>query len=159
MKVFGIAGWSGSGKTTLMLGLVAELRRRGLRVSTVKHSHHPVEVDRPGDDSRRLLEAGAAEVLMAGPKRWALIHRAEQPAGLAELLPRLTEGDVLLVEGFKRAGHAKLEVYRPELGKPLLHPDDPAVVAIATAAPGPFTVPRYHPDDLRAIADLALKSG
>lgn len=158
MKVFGLAGWSGSGKTTLLLGLVGELRRRGLRVSTLKHSHHEVLVDRPDDDSRRLIEAGAAEVLVAGPERWALLHAAPQPPELTGLLPRLSDCDLLLVEGFKHAPHPRLEVFRPELGKPLIHPGDPGVVAIATTAPGPFAVPRYALEDLAGIADLVVKS-
>lgn len=155
MTVIGLAGWSGSGKTTLMLGLIATFRRRGVRVSTLKHSHHRVEVDRPDDDSHRLRAAGAAEVLVASSRRFALIHdRDEAEITLEDLLPRFGACDLLLVEGFKRGRHAKLEVFRPELGKPPLYPDDPRVVAVATTAPGPFPLPRFDLGDIEAIADF-----
>lgn len=158
MKVFGIAGWSGSGKTTLILKLIAALRRRGLRVSTLKRTHHSVEVDHPGDDSRLLRAAGAAEVLVAGPQRWALIHEvgdAPEPS-LTDLLPCFADCDLLLVEGFKRNPHPKLEVYRPEIGKSLLCREDPNIVAIATTSEGEFGVPRYDLDDVEGIAGFVM---
>lgn len=157
MKVFGVAGWSGSGKTTLVLRLIAELRRRGLRISTVKHSHHAVEVDRIGDDGCRLRAAGATEVLTAGPRRWVLVHEHPQAADLAALLPHFADCDLLLVEGFKHGSHPKLEVFRADLGKPLLCRDAPHMVAIATTAPGPFPVPRFDPADVVGIAEFMIR--
>lgn len=157
MKIFGLAGWSGSGKTTLMLKLIGALTGQGLRVASIKRTHHLVEVDEAGSDSRRLRDAGAAEVLVAGPGRWALIHelRDEPEPRLDDVAPRFGAADLLLVEGFKRNPHAKLEVYRPDLGKPLLCLEDPHIVAIATTAPeAGYPVPALHLDDVAAIAAL-----
>ena len=133
MKVFGLAGWSGSGKTTLLERLLPELIQAGLRVSTVKHTHHVVDLDQPGKDSYRHRNAGAVEVLVASSARWALLHenRQESEAEIEALLPHLTPVDLLLIEGFKRHRHPKIEVHRPILGKPLLHLEDPTVVAVA----------------------------
>jgi molybdopterin-guanine dinucleotide biosynthesis adapter protein len=134
MRIFGLAGWSGSGKTTLMTALIPEFVARGITVSTIKHAHHAFDVDRPGKDSWRHREAGASEVMVVSQRRWALMHelRGEPEPGLDELLPRITPVDLLLVEGFKRHAHPRIEVYRPSLGKPPLHPDDPFVVAVAS---------------------------
>ncbi|WP_158743272.1 molybdopterin-guanine dinucleotide biosynthesis protein B [Acidisphaera sp. L21] len=136
--VLGIAGWSGAGKTTLIEGVMPHLRTAGLSVSTIKHTHHGVDLDRPGKDSWRHREAGAQEVLIAGAGRWALLH--EEPGlepDLAALLPRLSPVDLVLVEGFRRYGVPKLEVFRPALGKPPLWPDWPDVAAIASDASVP----------------------
>ncbi len=124
MRVFGLAAWSGSGKTTLVVRLVPELVRRGLTVSTMKHAHHGFDVDQPGKDSYRHREAGATEVLVASSARWALMHeqRGEAEPSAAELMRHMTPVDLLIVEGFKREGHDKLEIHRPALGKPLLYP-------------------------------------
>src|SRR5260370_34393929 len=122
MKIFGFAGWSGSGKTTLMTALIPELVARGLTVSTIKHAHHAFDVDQPGKDSWRHREAGATEVLVASERRWALMHElrdAPEPS-LDALVARISPVDLLLVEGFKRHPHPKLEVYRAALGKPLI---------------------------------------
>lgn len=159
MKIFGIAGWSGSGKTTLIVALLAELRRRGVTVSTIKRTHHRIEVDEPGEDSRLLREAGAAEVLVASSRRFAVIHelRDEPEPRLAEAVRHIGPVDLLLVEGFKRNPHDKLEVHRPEIGKPLLCPDDPHVVAVATVLPAPpLPVPTIDLDDIPAIAEFIL---
>src|SRR5215471_6645678 len=134
MRVFGLAGWSGSGKTTLMTALIPEFVSRGVTVSTLKHAHHGFDVDQPGKDSWRHRQAGAREVMISSQRRWALMHElrgAPEPA-LDELVRRMSPVDLLLVEGFKRHPHPKIEVYRPSLGKPLLHPYDPFVVAIAS---------------------------
>ena len=136
-KVFGIAGRSGMGKTTLLERLVPELKRRGLRVSLIKHSHKDIEIDRPGKDSWRLREAGCHEVLLLGERRWALMHelRGGGEPSLDELLPRLTGCELVLVEGFKGGDFPKLEVWRAEPGKPPLWPNWPGIVAIATDTP------------------------
>lgn len=155
MKAFGIAGWSGSGKTTLLERIIPILVRRGLRVSLVKHAHHAFDVDQPGKDSYRHRAAGCTEVLVSSRHRFALMHElrdAPEPT-LAELLARLAPCDLVLVEGFKRDTELpKLEVHRPEVGKPLLHPEDPAIVGIACDAPLAVALPRF---DLDAFDDIA----
>jgi molybdopterin-guanine dinucleotide biosynthesis protein B len=134
MKVFGLAGWSNSGKTTLMTAVVGILTQRGFRVSTIKHAHHAFDVDRPGKDSFRHREAGASEVLITSGRRWALMHelRDEDEPTLDDMIARMTPVDLLLVEGFKRHDHAKIEVHRPSVGKDPLWPQDPTVVAVAS---------------------------
>jgi molybdopterin-guanine dinucleotide biosynthesis adapter protein len=133
MRIFGLAGWSGSGKTTLMTALIPEFVARGMTVSTIKHAHHAFDVDQPGKDSWRHRQAGASEVMVVSRRRWALMHelRDEPEPDLDQLLPRITPVDLLLVEGFKHYPHPKIEVHRPSLGKPPLHPEDPFVVAVA----------------------------
>lgn len=137
LKIFGFAGWSGSGKTTLIEKLIALFVEKGLRVSLIKHAHHDFDIDQPGKDSYRHRAAGASEVLVTSAKRWALMHelRNEPEPLLDELLQRLAPCDLVLIEGFKREPVPKLEVHRAALGKPLLFPDDPHIVAIATDAP------------------------
>lgn len=136
MKVLGIVGWSGSGKTTLVVALLPLLKARGLTVSTVKHTHHGFDMDRPGKDTYRHREAGAQEVLVSSGTRWALLHEVEGPEPrLPELLARLQPVDLVLVEGFKSHPFPKLEVYRPALGKPPIWLTEHDVVAVATDAP------------------------
>lgn len=133
--VLGIAGWSGAGKTTLIEAMLPRLRAAGLTVSTIKHAHHGADLDRPGKDSWRHRAAGAAEVLVASPGRWALLH--EEPGldpELPDLLARMSAVDLILVEGFRRYAIPKLEVHRPALGKPPLWPDWPDVSAVASDA-------------------------
>lgn len=142
MKIFGLTGWSGSGKTTLVVRLIPALIRRGLTVSTVKHAHKGFDIDHPGKDSHRHRLAGATEVLIGSPKRWALMHEMrdhEPELTLDELLPKLSPVDLLIVEGFKRDPHEKIEVWRREVGKPLIAPGDPSIVAIASDGPVPET--------------------
>lgn len=159
MRIIGLAGWSGAGKTTLLSNLIPRLTARGLKVSTVKHAHHSFDIDQPGKDSHVHRLAGATEVLVGSASRWALVHelRGEPEASLAGLLAKLSPVDVVIVEGFKREPHPKLEVHRASLGKPLLQPDDPHIVAIAadTALPG-VRVPVVKLDDIEAITDIVL---
>jgi molybdopterin-guanine dinucleotide biosynthesis adapter protein len=159
MRVIGLSGWSGSGKTTLVVRLLPELVRRGYRVSTMKHAHHGFDVDQPGKDSYRHREAGATEVLVASANRWALMHEhrgAVEPSA-AELIAQMAPVDLLIVEGFKREGHDKLEIHRRETGKPLLYPDDPRIVAVLSdeALPG-CPLPVIDIDDIAAIADFIV---
>lgn len=159
MKVFGLAGWSGSGKTTLAVRLIPVLTGRGLTVSTVKHAHHGFEIDRSGKDSFEHRAAGATEVLVSSGQRWALMHelRGAPEPPLEEMMARMTPVDLLLVEGFKRLDHPKLEVHRPALGKPLLSAQDPTIVAVASDAPiEGLTLPRLELDDVEGIADLIV---
>jgi molybdopterin-guanine dinucleotide biosynthesis adapter protein len=136
LKVLGIVGWSGSGKTALLTAMLPLLRARGLTVSTVKHTHHGFDMDRPGKDTFRHREAGAQEVLVSSGTRWALLHEVVGPEPvLPELLARMQPVDLVLVEGFKTHPFAKLEVYRPALGKPPIWHTEPDVVAVAADAP------------------------
>jgi len=157
MRVIGLAGWSGSGKTTLITKVIPVLTGRGLRVATVKHAHHEFDLDRPGKDSWLHREAGASEVLVASSRRWALIHelRDEPEPPLAELLGKLSPVDLVIIEGFKRHSHPKLEVYRAAVGKPLLYPDDDWIVAIASDAPLPQAqLPVLGLDDIETVANV-----
>jgi molybdopterin-guanine dinucleotide biosynthesis protein B len=158
MKVIGIAGWSGAGKTTLLTRVIPCLAARGLRVSTVKHAHHAFDVDQPGKDSHTHREAGATEVLVSSATRWALMHelRGEPEWTLHALLQKLSPVDLVLVEGFKTQSHPKLEVYRAVVGKPLLHPDDENIVAIASDGVVEASVPVIPLDDLEAVTDMLV---
>lgn len=159
MRIFGIAGWSGSGKTTLIAGLLPELIGMGLKVSTLKHSSHTFDIDKPGKDSYVHRAAGAAEVLVSSVKRWALIHEnlGEPEASLEDLIRMMTPVDLLLVEGFKAYPHAKIEVHRQANGKPLLYPDDPHIVAIASDVAMPETgIPRFGLDEAARIARFII---
>lgn len=134
MRLFGIAGYSGAGKTTLMEKLLPHLTASGLRVSVLKHAHHDFDIDRPGKDSFRHRQAGAAEVLLASSARWVLMSelRAASEPSLTEYVAHFSPCDLVLVEGFKQAAIPKLEVYRPANGKPPLWPEDPDIVAVAS---------------------------
>lgn len=159
MRLMGLSGWSGAGKTTLIATLIPELRRRGLTVSTIKHAHHAFDVDKPGKDSYIHRESGAQEVLVSSAHRFALMHElrgAPEPT-LAELLKRLSPVDLVIVEGFKRDPHPKMEIHRVAVDKAFIHPDDPHIRAIATDAPGPFPLPRFDLDDIAAIADWVIR--
>jgi molybdopterin-guanine dinucleotide biosynthesis adapter protein len=159
MRVIGLAGWSGAGKTTLLTRVIPRLTARGRTVSTVKHAHHSFDVDQPGKDSHTHRLAGATEVLVGSANRWALVHelRGAPEVSLGALLGKLSPVDLVLVEGFKREPHPKLEVYRAAVGKALLHPDDPAIVAVASdqALPG-ARVPVVMLDDVDGIVDVLL---
>jgi molybdopterin-guanine dinucleotide biosynthesis adapter protein len=160
MKLFGLAGWSGSGKTTLTAKLLPELIARGITVSTMKHAHHNFDIDQPGKDSYVHRMAGASEVLVASATRWALMHEhrgAVEPTA-AELIAHMTPVDLLLIEGFKREPHDKLEIYRAANGKPLLHPDDQYIVAVASDAPLPdCKLPQLPIDDVAAIGEFIVR--
>ena len=152
-----MAGWSGAGKTTLMRRLIPVLRLRGLTVSTLKHAHHAFDVDQPGKDSWHHRQAGAAEVMVMSDMRWALMHelRDDPVPAVPALLQRMQAVDLVLIEGFKRDLHPKIEVFRWANGKPPLYPGDPSVVAVA--ADGlieGLTVPLLNLDDVEGIADI-----
>ena len=159
MRVFGIVGYSGSGKTTLLVQLIPELVRRGISVSTMKHAHHGFDVDQPGKDSYQHRQAGASEVLVSSARRWALMHenRDEPELGPKELIAHMTPVDLLIIEGFKREAHDKLEVWRASTGKPLLALEDRSMVAIASDGPVPgVAIPVLDLDNVSAIADFIL---
>jgi molybdopterin-guanine dinucleotide biosynthesis protein B len=160
LKVLGLAGWSGAGKTTLLAALIPELVRRGVTVSTMKHAHHAFDVDQPGKDSHVHREAGATEVLVASANRWALMHEhrgAPEPSS-AELMRHMTPVDLLLIEGFKRESHDKIEIYRAANSKPLLAAEDPRIVAILSDRPvSQAKVPVIDLNDIAAIADFVMR--
>ena len=163
VRVVGVVGWKDSGKTGLVERLVAALAARGLRVCTVKHAHHEAEVDRPGTDSHRHRAAGAAQVVLATPARWALMTElggAPEP-DLAQLLARLDPCDLVIVEGFKRGPHPKIEAHRAATGRAPLAASDASVRAVASDALGPgapeVPCPVIALDDTAALADLALE--
>jgi molybdopterin-guanine dinucleotide biosynthesis adapter protein len=158
MRVYGIIGWKNAGKTSLMERLVADITARGLTVSTIKHVHHDVDLDQPGKDTFRHRVAGASEVVLASANRFALLreHRGAEPA-LTDVLARLSPVDLVLVEGYKRDSHAKIEVFRDGEGRILIQPDDPTVHAVATDAVVDVTVPVLDLNDTQAVADFVLR--
>src|SRR5712671_399168 len=160
MKVIGLAGWSGAGKTTLLTRAIPQLQKQGLRVSVIKHAHHAFDVDVPGKDSWKHREAGAAEVLVSSSQRWALMRelRGAAEPRLPELLAKMSRVDLIVVEGFKREPHRKIEVFRAANGKPLLFPDDPGIVGVATDTKLETRLPTVHLDDIPAIAAMMQAS-
>lgn len=157
-RVFGVTGWKNAGKTTLVERLVAEFVRRGWRVSTVKHAHHDVDIDQPGRDSFRHRVAGATEVAVVGGRRYAIMREEAEPA-LADVLARLAPADLVLIEGYKREAHAKIEVRAGievrARQAPSLAAQDPNVVAIASdERPSEMHLPWFRRDDIAGIADF-----
>ena len=156
MRVWGVTGWKNTGKTTLTERLVAEFTRQGLRVATVKHAHHATEVDHPGRDSYRHRKAGAGQVLVASPLRWALmteLRGAEEPP-LDVLLAKLDPCDLILVEGYKAAPHPKIETHREAAGRDLLAPGNPTIRAVASDARPATGLPLFDLDDVGGIASV-----
>ncbi|MEM1375373.1 MAG: molybdopterin-guanine dinucleotide biosynthesis protein B [Pseudomonadota bacterium] len=158
MKIYGIVGWKNAGKTSLMERLVTEITGRGLTVSTLKHAHHAFDVDQPGKDSHRHRSAGAREVLVAGGARWALMSelRGEDEPPLAELIARLTPVDLVLIEGWKRDQHPKIEAWRPETGRPPIASTEETVRALAIKGTTETALPCFDLDDTTAIAGFIL---
>ena len=158
MKIYGIVGYKNAGKTGLMERLVTEITGRGISISTLKHAHHTFDVDHPGKDSYRHRQAGAQQVLLASGTRWALMSElrgaAEPP--LADLLRLLSPVDLVLVEGYKRDAHPKVEAFRAVTGNPLIAPDDPTVRAVASDTALTLDRPVFDLDDTATIADFIL---
>jgi molybdopterin-guanine dinucleotide biosynthesis protein MobB len=158
MNVYGVVGWKNAGKTTLVERLVAEISGRGFSVSTVKHTHHMVDVDQPGKDSHRHRQAGAHQVILSSSSRWAVMTelRGAPETPLAELLTHLAPVDLVIVEGYKRDDHPKVEAWRAETGQPLIATDDPTVRAVASNDTPDTDKPTIGLDDIPAIADFIL---
>jgi molybdopterin-guanine dinucleotide biosynthesis protein MobB len=160
MRLYGVVGWKNTGKTGLVERLVTNIVGRGFTVSTIKHAHHRFDIDHPGRDSHRHREAGATQVLLSSPVRWALMHelRGAREQELDDLLPRLSPVDLVLVEGFKLHGHSKVETSRLEVAKPLLALDDPTIKAVAseTVHDG-LQIPIFDLNDTPGIADFILR--
>lgn len=160
MNIYGIVGWKDSGKTGLVERLIMEFCALGLRVSTIKHAHHNFEVDKPGKDSWRHRKAGAGEILISSQRRWVLMCElgdAEEP-GIGSLLEKLSPADLVLVEGYKREAHRKIECHRQATGQPLLACSDPGVRAVASDVPDDCETDRpvFHLDDSAGIARFIL---
>ena len=156
-RVLGVAGWSGSGKTTLIVRLIPLLVERGLRIATIKHADAGFDVDQPRKDSYEHRKAGAGEVIVSSARRWVQMHEVAggAEATLAELLARLSPCDLVLVEGYKRERHPKLEVLRRALGQRPLYLSDPRIVAVASDQPEPrASVPVVDLNDLAAVAEV-----
>src|SRR3979490_1469239 len=160
MKVIGLAGWSGAGKTTLLTRIIPHFLAKGIRISVIKHAHHAFDVDVPGKDSWRHRESGATEVLVSSARRWALMHelRGASEPRLPELLARMSRVDLVVVEGFKREPHRKIEVHRAANGKPLLFPDDPGIVGVVADIAVKTTLPTVHLDDIEAVAAMMQRA-
>jgi molybdopterin-guanine dinucleotide biosynthesis adapter protein len=158
VRLYGVVGWKNAGKTGLMERLVTEITGRGISVSTIKHAHHSFDVDHPGKDSFRHRNAGATEVLLASGNRFALMHelRGAPEPPLSDLLARLSPVDLVLIEGYKRDQHPKVEAHRAETGKPLIAPDDPTVRAVASDVPLTLDRKVFDLNDTVAVADFIL---
>lgn len=160
MRIIGLAGWSGSGKTTLIKKLIPRLIGRGVKVSTLKHAHHGFDLDQPGKDSFFHRAAGATEVIISSAKRWAILHELREEAewDLPALVAKMSPVDLVLVEGFKRDAFPKLEIHRAANDKPLIYPEDPHIVAIASDVALPQAkIPVIDLDDVDSIANVLLK--
>jgi molybdopterin-guanine dinucleotide biosynthesis adapter protein len=159
-KVLGLVGWSGCGKTMLLTRLIPELVGRGLKIATLKHAHDSFDTDVPGKDSYEHRKAGASEVIVSSPRRWAQVHEIgdDAEATLAQLLRRVSPCDLVLVEGYKTQRHPKMEVFREALRRRPLHPHDERVVAVASDRSFPDArVPIVDLNDIRAVADLVIE--
>jgi molybdopterin-guanine dinucleotide biosynthesis protein B len=156
MKIFGVTGWKNSGKTGLMERLITEFTARGLTVSSIKHAHHSFDIDHPGRDSYRHRDAGARQVLLASRNRWALMHelRDEDEPSLGDLLKQLSPVDLVLIEGYKRDRHPKIEAHRKETGQPLIAPEDETIVAVASDTSVAIDRPVLDLNDTAAIASF-----
>ena len=156
MKIFGVTGWKNSGKTGLMERLITEFTARGLSVSSIKHAHHSFDIDHPGRDSYRHRDAGARQVLLASRNRWALMHelRDEDEPSLGDLLKQLSPVDLVLIEGYKRDRHPKIEAHRKETGQPLIAPEDETIVAVASDASVSIDRPVLDLNDTASIANF-----
>jgi molybdopterin-guanine dinucleotide biosynthesis adapter protein len=159
-KIIGVAGFKNAGKTTLVEKLVVVLTQKGYRISTVKHAHHSFDIDHEGRDSFRHRKAGATEVAVVSKSRWAIIHelREETEPSLADILGQLAPCDLVIVEGYKRDGHDKIEVRNLALDSPVLAGDDPTIVAVAaTGAVMGSSVPVFDRDDVTALTTFIVK--
>ncbi len=156
MKIYGVTGWKNSGKTGLMERLVSEFVKRGFSVSTIKHAHHSFDVDRSGKDSHRHRVAGAREVMLSSRNRFALMHelRDEEEPSLEVLLAKLSPVDLVLIEGFKRDRHPKIETCRAVTGTDLIATNDPTIHAVASDVAMTLDRPVFDLDDTAAIADF-----
>lgn len=158
-RVFGVTGWKNSGKTTLVCRLVEEVASRGFSVSTIKHAHHSFEIDHEGRDSHKHRMAGASEVAISSANRWAIVHelRGKAEPSLEEMLTRLSPVDLVIIEGYKREPHPKIECRRIEArSQEEIFAEDGSVVALATDMQAHAPIPVFEIDDINSIADFVL---
>ena len=158
-KIIGVCGFKNSGKTTLVEKLVLHLTEQGYKISTVKHAHHDFDIDHEGRDSFRHRKAGATEVAVISQQRWAIMHelRGDVPPSLDAVLAKLAPCDLVIVEGYKRDNHDKIEVRNLELSHPILAADDPTIVAVAANGKIASSVPVLDRDDVAALAQFILQ--
>lgn len=164
LPVLGFVAYSGTGKTTLLVKLIPILKKKGLRIGVIKCTHHKFEIDKPGKDSFELRKSGATQTLLASDNRWALMTELEHedPASLEHMIARLDSDllDIILIEGYKHEKYPKIELHRPELGKPLLYPGDDSIIAIASN--GELTAPKNLPvfdiNQPEQIADFIIST-
>ena len=156
--LFGVIGWKNSGKTTLMARLLEEFTKRGYSVSAIKHAHHSFDIDHPGRDSYKFREAGARQVALVSPKRWALMHelRDEEKPDFDEILSHIGPCDLVLVEGYKGGPHPKIEARSTRsLTQQPLSGDDPQIVAVASDGEmDTGALPDFEINDIAGIADF-----
>nr|WP_286241055.1 molybdopterin-guanine dinucleotide biosynthesis protein MobB [Neptuniibacter halophilus] len=159
-KLLGFAAWSGTGKTTLLKQLIPALKAEGIRVGVIKHAHHQFDIDHPGKDSYEIRKAGAEQMLICSGKRWALMVEQDQGdrPSLNHMLSRLDHSllDLVLIEGFKKEPIPKIELHRPALGRPLIHPEDSNIMAVASDEPVPLSrdLPALDLNDIPAIIEF-----
>lgn len=160
--LLGFAAFSGTGKTTLLTQLIPRLTALGLKIGTVKYSHHDFDIDKPGKDSFRLRKAGAHTVMIVSPYRSAVVREFAEPKRvlLSEQLRYCypSEMDLILVEGFKQEPIPKIELFRPVLKKPLIYPSDESVIAVASDQPLilPAHLTLLDLNDIPMITDFIL---
>ncbi|MEE9528602.1 MAG: molybdopterin-guanine dinucleotide biosynthesis protein B [Dehalococcoidia bacterium] len=154
VPIVSIVGKSNSGKTILLEGLIAELKRRGYRFASIKHSAYGFDLDQPGTDSWRLAHAGSDTVVIVTPQILTLIKRVDKVLSLEEVLSIIIgDFDIFLTEGFKKWNTPKIEVHRKKHGPELLcSPGE--LIAIVSDEPLEVTVPRYPPDNIQGLSDL-----
>ena len=159
MHVIGVVGWKNSGKTRLVSALVSAIIDRGFRVSTIKHTHHSVDLDQPGKDTYKHRQAGAHEVVLASSARWALLHerRSEDEPTLDDLLARIAPVDLVIVEGFKSWSHDKIEVRRETTDGPVLSSTDATIKALVCEQKIESSLPTFQPDNISEIADFIIR--
>lgn len=160
MNIIGIVGWKNSGKTTLASALIRELSHRGLKVSSIKHAHHQVDIDQPGTDSYKHREAGAREVILAGGQRFAIMHELRDAAepSLEDLLARLSPCDWVVVEGYKTHVHPKIEVHRKDTARTPLYREDANIIAVASDYDADFPGPLFDVNDITGMADFIIEN-
>lgn len=151
-----IVGYSGSGKTTIAVDLIKRFTDLGFKVGTIKHDVHGFEMDQPGKDSWRHKHAGARTTVITSPSQIGMVRDADHDHSPEELLPLLEGMDVVLVEGFKQSRHPKVEVFRPENGKPPACKGDENLLAVVSDTPLGWGVPRFAFSDIQLLADFIL---
>ena len=160
--MFGVTGWKNSGKTTLVTRLITALSEKGLRVSSIKHAHHRFDIDTPGTDSYRHREAGATEVALVSSKRVALMREIfdETEPSLADIAKLMAPCDIIIIEGYKRERHPKIEVRRKDARQiPALSATDPTIIAIAADYQiDDETCPIFQLDDIESLVEVVLQN-